>query len=82
MHEAPRLCDKHDPRLPSVDLRNFPHKAHFIANNIYISKKLPSRSHFLLRVWEHFKSEAVTNATRMKTFVQGGEQSSFLLDPF
>lgn len=44
MHEAPRACDKHDPRLPSVDLRNFPRENHFIANNIYISKKIPSRS--------------------------------------
>lgn len=64
MHEAPRAFDKHDTRLPSVDLRNFPREAHFIANNIYISKKIPSCSHFLLRVWERFQSKAVTNSTR------------------
>lgn len=78
MHEALCVCDKHDTRLLFVDLRNLPREGHFIANNIYISKKIPSHSHFLLRVWERFKSKDVTNSTRMNTFVQGQEQSSLL----
>lgn len=77
MHEVPHPCDKHDPRLPSLDFRNSPRKAHFIANNIYISKKRTSHSDFLLRVYEHFNSKAVTYSARMRTFVQEEDKGLF-----
>lgn len=64
MHEVPRVCDKHDPRLPVV-LRNLP--LLFVSlNNIYISKKTTSHSCFLLKVWENFKSKSVTYLCKNK----------------
>lgn len=77
MHEVPHPCDKHDPRLTSLDLRNSPCKAHFIANNIYISKKRTSHSDFLLRVYEHFNSKAITHSARMRAFVQKQDKGLF-----